>query len=122
MDAQSANRALLKGQAGVRLRPLSRIKRRSIILNLNDKLRRNGKPDFDFVRRFPCKSMAHQIREVFLQGEVSRVDDARGKTVFAAKLLQCLDNFASFARLSFQDDFQGGPPSQDRGELSDLFH
>ena len=107
MNPKPADGSLLQWHGGVNRRHLQRIKRRPIIFHLDHEMRSQGESNLDLVLLVIRQAIAHQVGEVFFQGEIGRLDNGSRKLVVAAKLLQRLDNLLFFARLIFEDDLQG---------------
>ena len=91
---------------GVHRRHFQRIERRPVIFDLNNEMRSQGESNLDLVFPVVRETILHQVGEVFLQGEIGRLDNGSRKLVVAAKLLQSLDDLLFFERLIFEDDLQ----------------
>jgi len=92
VNPQPAGGPPVQRHGGVHRRDFQRIKGWPVILNLDNEMRSNGESNLDLVLPLVRETIIHQVREVFLQGEIGRLDNGSRKLVVAAKLLEGLDD------------------------------
>ena len=108
MNPESANGTLLQRHGDVNFRQIQRVERRPVIFHFRNEIRTQGESDLDLVLPVVRESIAQQVREVLLQGEIGRLNDMIRQMMVARKLLERLDDLLIFARLIFKDDLQSG--------------